>query len=169
MTLERQGSQLFLAIKFKVLSRSKKAILQVLAQTIFAPKGRSQKHFKIAGVHNLSQYNIEMLCIFNNPGFCPCFLLNFLFCPGFLTVLGKFQAISGPGQIQFICPGFQVALGTLERVTVVRVSYMVSWTLVRSGIGVGGRSYFDRCIMSIQTCVLETSRICTWCPKMFVT
>ncbi len=34
------------------------------------------------------------------------FLLNFLFCPGFLTFWDKFQAISRPGQLKFKSPAF---------------------------------------------------------------
>ncbi len=41
------------------------------------------------------------------------YLLNFLFCPGFLTFRVKFQAICGLGQIKFKFPGFQVPLETL--------------------------------------------------------
>ncbi len=44
------------------------------------------------------------------------FLLNFMFCPGFLTFWDKFHALSGPGQMKFKSPGFpdfQIPLGTL--------------------------------------------------------
>ncbi len=57
------------------------------------------------------QYNSEMLYILTFQVVW-LFLLNFLFCPGFLN----FQAISGPAQIQLQSPGFpgfQITLGTL--------------------------------------------------------
>ncbi len=60
----------------------------------------------------MCQCNIEMLYIFNIPGFIH--LLHFLFYPGFLTVLGKFQVISGPGQIKIKSLSIQVQLGTLR-------------------------------------------------------
>ncbi len=47
------------------------------------------------------------------------FLLNFLFCPGFLTFWDQFQATSGHGQILFKSPdfqGFQNPLETLQGV-----------------------------------------------------
>ncbi len=51
-----QGSQFFLALKFQVISRfCLGQILQVLVQTILAPKGRCQRHSKIVGAQNLEK------------------------------------------------------------------------------------------------------------------
>ncbi len=56
-----QGSQLFLTIKFKVISgfcpAKKKAILQVIVQvqTSLAPKGRHQRYSKIPGAQDLEK------------------------------------------------------------------------------------------------------------------
>ncbi len=77
------------------------------------------------------QYNIEMLYILTFQVLSMfsaklCFLLNVLFCPGFLTFWDKFQVISGPGQIIFKsagCPGFKDVLGTLIKIQV----YMCMW------------------------------------------
>ncbi len=49
----------------KVLPRSKKNILHVTVQTILAPKGRHQRHSKIAGVQNMKKIvylNIILKC-----------------------------------------------------------------------------------------------------------
>ncbi len=93
--------------KFQVISRfcpGPKVIIQVIVQTIFAPKGIYTK-----GILNLqqsktwkklSQYNIEIWYILTFQ------VLSKLFCPGFLTFWDKFQPISGNGQIKFKSPGF---------------------------------------------------------------
>ncbi len=87
------------------------AILQILVQT---PKRRCQRHSKIVEAQNLKKncFNIKSkCCISKHSRFYPCFLLNFLFCPGFCNFGGKFQAISGPGKIKLKYPGFPGSTG----------------------------------------------------------
>ncbi len=76
--------------------------------TILAPKGRHQRRTK----HGKNCLNIILkFCISLRSRFYPGFLLNFLFCPSFLTFWDKFQAISGPGQIKLKSPGFPGSAG----------------------------------------------------------
>ncbi len=92
-----QGSQLFLAIKFKVLSRfypgQKGHSPGISTDNICCKKTRSHRRSKIEYKtwKKLFQFNIEMLCIFNNSGFIHVFCSFSFFVQVFLMFWEYFR------------------------------------------------------------------------------
>ncbi len=108
---------------FQVVSRSKRPLSRLQCRQFWHQRVDAKCVLKLQEYKICKkpfQQNIEMLYILTSR-FYPGFLLNLLFCPGFLMFWNKFQAISGPGQIKFQSPGFPGFTGNPGRTHVIQL------------------------------------------------